>query len=210
MAILVRNPEAGDNDPWSVCYIGMIDFPAVVLWVIKRTKLAAAVGVGAGPVAHAGLVTGAVSIAMLVSPLLGGNANAAGTVISDRGMGKYSQTAANALENDFYKVILVLFTEVTYVDANKLILGAFILMHELLALLFRELTVLDFLKTATEASKDSASPSSIMLKEVISGLASHNTHQTYVVDGKSSIFGVVTMRDIREFSPSYCISTGQS
>ncbi|CAM6099133.1 unnamed protein product [Calypogeia fissa] len=51
-----------------------LPFHEVVLWVIKQTKLAAAVGVGAGPVALAGLVAGAVSIAMQATQITQGNA----------------------------------------------------------------------------------------------------------------------------------------
>ncbi|CAM6099456.1 unnamed protein product [Calypogeia fissa] len=342
MAAPVRNPGAASNDPWSVRYIGMVDYPAVVLWVIEQAELAAAalaagsaaaVGVGAGAVGALGALvlgmTGPVALAGLATAAVG--AAIAGGVIAERGVGKDPQTAANALGEDFYKVILqeepfksITVKEITRsyrwapflpiqpddsmltvlllmskfrlrsipvidaekpavenvltqsavvkglaecqgrdwfdciadktleqlglplmtpdkvisVDASKLILEAFILMREkgigglpvvegpekkvigtisvrdVRFLLLKpevfaqrkELTVLDFMNTITAASKDTASPSrclppithqaSVTLKEVISSLASKSAHRTYVVDEKSSVVGVVTIRDI--------------
>lgn len=117
MAAPVRNPGAAANEPWSVRYIGMVDYPAVVLWVIEQAELAAAalsagtaaaVGVGAGAAGALGALvlglTGPVALAGLAAAAVG--AAVAGGVITEKGSGKDPQTAANALGEDFYKVIL--------------------------------------------------------------------------------------------------------
>jgi CBS domain-containing protein len=105
MAAPVRNSEAAENDPWSVRYIGMVDYPAVVLWVIEQAELAAAalaagsaaaVGVGAGalgalgalvlgmtgPVALAGLATAAVGAGIAGKAAAGKNLHGIRIVVS--------------------------------------------------------------------------------------------------------------------------------
>lgn len=117
MAAPVRSPEADSKDPWSVRYIGIVDYAAVVLWVLEQAELAAAalaagtaaaVGVGAGAVGALGALvlgmTGPTALAGLAAAAVG--AAIAGGVAADRGVGKDPQTAADALGEDFYKVIL--------------------------------------------------------------------------------------------------------
>ncbi|KAL3679894.1 hypothetical protein R1sor_022850 [Riccia sorocarpa] len=117
MSAPVRNPAADSNDPWSVRYIGMVDYPAVVLWVLEQAELAAtalaagtaaAVGVGAGAAGALGALvlgmTGPAAIAGLAAAAVG--AAIAGGVAAETGVGKDAQTAANALGEDFYKVLL--------------------------------------------------------------------------------------------------------
>ncbi|BBN17572.1 hypothetical protein MPTK1_7g15460 [Marchantia polymorpha subsp. ruderalis] len=117
MSAPVRNPNADSNDPWSTRYIGMVDYPAVVLWVLEQAELAAtalaagtaaAVGVGAGAAGALGALvlgmTGPAAIAGLAAAAVG--AAIAGGVAAEKGVGKDAQTAANALGEDFYKVIL--------------------------------------------------------------------------------------------------------
>lgn len=38
----VTNPKATQKDPWSTRYLGMVDYPAVVMWVLEQAEMAAA------------------------------------------------------------------------------------------------------------------------------------------------------------------------
>ncbi|KAG6396546.1 hypothetical protein SASPL_142697 [Salvia splendens] len=113
----VVDPEASDSKDWRNRYLGIVDYSAIVLYVMQTAEIAAvtlsatsaaAAGVGTaaagtigalalgatGPLAMAGLTVAAVGAAV------------AGGVAADRGMGKDAATAADKLGNDFYKVIL--------------------------------------------------------------------------------------------------------
>ncbi|CAN1187686.1 SNF1-related protein kinase regulatory subunit gamma-1-like [Linum perenne] len=117
MSAPVRNPDAGESPDWKERYLGIIDYAAIVLWVLESAELAAvalsastatAAGIGAGAVGAIGAValgvTGPAAIAGLTAAAVG--AAVAGGVAADRGMGKDAPTAVDSLGNDFYKVIL--------------------------------------------------------------------------------------------------------
>ncbi|XP_048231410.1 SNF1-related protein kinase regulatory subunit gamma-1-like isoform X3 [Ricinus communis] len=113
----VKNSEAGTSSDWRDKYLGMIDYSAIILWVLESAELAAvalsasratAAGVGAGAVGALGAValgiTGPAAIAGLTAAAVG--AAVVGGVAADKGMGKDAPTAASNLGKDFYKVIL--------------------------------------------------------------------------------------------------------
>eukprot|EP00850_Spirogloea_muscicola_P008499 SM000045S16244 [mRNA] locus=s45:403433:406679:- [translate_table: standard] len=113
----VRDVTASESASWTERYLGMVDFPAVVVWVLEQAELAAAAlaagtaaaaGVGAGALGALGAVTlgmtGPIAVAGLTVAAVG--AAVAGGVAAERGVGQDPQHAADALGNDFYKVIL--------------------------------------------------------------------------------------------------------
>ncbi|PSS28714.1 SNF1-related protein kinase regulatory subunit gamma-1-like [Actinidia chinensis var. chinensis] len=113
----VRNPDAKNSMDWRERYLGIIDYSAIVLWVLESAEIAAAAltassataaGVGAGAVGALGAValgaTGPVAVVGLTVAAVG--AAVAGGVAADRGMGKDAPTAADKLGEDFYKVLL--------------------------------------------------------------------------------------------------------
>lgn len=113
----VTNPDAKTSSEWRDRYLGIIDYSAIVLWVLESAELAAvalsassatAAGVGAGAVGAIGAaalgVTGPVAVAGLTAAAVG--AAVAGGVATDKGMGKDAPTAADHLGQDFYKTIL--------------------------------------------------------------------------------------------------------
>ncbi|XP_050238559.1 SNF1-related protein kinase regulatory subunit gamma-1-like [Mercurialis annua] len=117
MAAPVKNPEATSSSDWRDRYLGIIDYSAIVLWVLESAELAAvalsastatAAGVGAGAVGAIGAValgvTGPAAIAGLTAAAVG--AALVGGVAADKGIGKDAPTAADNLGEDFYKVIL--------------------------------------------------------------------------------------------------------
>ncbi|RZC87425.1 hypothetical protein C5167_035963 [Papaver somniferum] len=117
MSAPVRNPDAGSSTDWRDRYIGIIDYSAIILWVSENAELAAialstgtatAAGVGAGAVGALGAValgaTGPVAVAGLAVAAVG--AAVAGGMAADKGAGKDAPSAAGALAEDFYKVIL--------------------------------------------------------------------------------------------------------
>lgn len=113
----VRNPDAGNSVDWRERYLGIIDYSAIVLWVLESAEIAAAAltassataaGVGAGAVGALGALvlgaTGPAAIAGLAVTAVG--AAVAGGLAADKGIGKDAATAADKLGEDFYKVIL--------------------------------------------------------------------------------------------------------
>jgi len=38
----VTNPNASQTDPWSSRYLGMVDYPAIIMWVLEQAEMAAA------------------------------------------------------------------------------------------------------------------------------------------------------------------------
>ncbi|XP_007224598.1 SNF1-related protein kinase regulatory subunit gamma-1-like [Prunus persica] len=113
----VTNPEAETSSDWRERYLGLIDYSAVILWVLESAELAAvalsatsatAAGVGAGALGAVGAlalgVTGPAAVAGLTAAAVG--AAVAGGAAADKGMGKDAPTAADELGKDFYKVIL--------------------------------------------------------------------------------------------------------
>ncbi|KAF5199218.1 Snf1-related protein kinase regulatory subunit gamma-1-like [Thalictrum thalictroides] len=117
MSAPVRNPDVGDTGDWRERYLGIMDYSAVILWILENAELAAvalsagsatAAGVGAGAVGALGALavgaTGPLAVAGLTAAAVG--AAVAGGVAADRGTGKDGPTAAGSLGEDFYKVIL--------------------------------------------------------------------------------------------------------
>lgn len=117
MSAPVRNPDAIDAMDWRDRYLGIIDYSAIILWVLENAEIAAAAlsagsataaGVGAGAVGALGALamgtTGPIAIAGLTAAAVG--AAVAGGVAADKGMGKDGPTAADNLGEDFYKVLL--------------------------------------------------------------------------------------------------------
>ncbi|PRQ40833.1 putative CBS domain-containing protein [Rosa chinensis] len=113
----VRNPAAETSSEWRDSYLGIIDYSAIILWVLESAELAAvalsatsatAAGVGAGAVGAIGAValgvTGPAAVAGLTAAAVG--AAVAGGVAADKGMRKDAPTAADELGQDFYKTIL--------------------------------------------------------------------------------------------------------
>nr|DAD31181.1 TPA_asm: hypothetical protein HUJ06_010032 [Nelumbo nucifera] len=117
MSAPVRNPDAGTSLDWRDRYLGIVDYSAIILWVLENAELAAlaisagsatAAGVGAGAVGALGVLalgaTGPIAVAGLTVAAVG--AAVAGGMAADRVMGKDAPTAADSLGEDFYKVIL--------------------------------------------------------------------------------------------------------
>ncbi|KAF9626593.1 hypothetical protein IFM89_036108 [Coptis chinensis] len=117
MSAPVRNPNAGNTADWRERYIGMIDYSAIILWVLENAELAAvalsagsatAAGLGAGAVGALGALavgaTGPIAVAGLTATAVG--AAVAGGIATDKGTGKDGPTAAGSLGGDFYNVIL--------------------------------------------------------------------------------------------------------
>uniref|UniRef100_A0A5B7BM74 Putative SNF1-related protein kinase regulatory subunit gamma-1-like n=1 Tax=Davidia involucrata TaxID=16924 RepID=A0A5B7BM74_DAVIN len=113
----VRNPDEGNSMDWRERYLGIIDYSAIILWVLEGADLAAAAlsassaaaaGVGAGAVGALGALalgaTGPAAVAGLTVAAVG--AAVAGGVAAEKGMGKDAPTAADKLGEDFYKIIL--------------------------------------------------------------------------------------------------------
>lgn len=113
----VRIPDADNTTAWSDRYLGMVDYSAILLWVLENAELAAvalaagsatAAGMGVGAAGALGAlalgVTGPAAVAGLTIAAVG--AAVAGGMAVDKGMGKDAPTAADYLGEDFYKVIL--------------------------------------------------------------------------------------------------------
>ncbi|XP_010256588.1 PREDICTED: SNF1-related protein kinase regulatory subunit gamma-1-like isoform X2 [Nelumbo nucifera] len=117
MSAPVRNPDTKSSMDWRERYLGIIDYSAIILWVLENAELAAlalsagsatAVGVGTGAVGAIGALalgaTGPSAVAGLTAAAVG--AAVAGGMAADKGMGKDAPTAADRLGEDFYQVIL--------------------------------------------------------------------------------------------------------
>lgn len=113
----VRNPEASTSLDWRDRYMGILDYSAIILWVMENAELAAialsagsatAAGVGAGAVGALGALalgaTGPLAVAGLTVAAIG--AAAAGGLAAEKGIGRDATTAADRLGEDFYKVLL--------------------------------------------------------------------------------------------------------
>ncbi|KAK4481668.1 hypothetical protein RD792_012575 [Penstemon davidsonii] len=113
----VVNPDAKNSKDWRERYLGVVDYSAIVLWVMQNAEIAAAAlsatsaaaaGVGTGAAGALGALalgaTGPLAVAGLTAAAVG--AAVAGGVAADRGMGRDAPTAADKLGEDFYKVIL--------------------------------------------------------------------------------------------------------
>jgi len=117
LAAPVKDPDALTNSDWRGKYLGIIDYSAIILWVLESAELAAAAlsagtataaGVGAGTVGALGAlalgVTGPAAIAGLTAAAAG--AALVGGLAADNVMAKDAPQAADNLGEDFYKVIL--------------------------------------------------------------------------------------------------------
>ncbi|KAJ4838084.1 SNF1- protein kinase regulatory subunit gamma-1-like [Turnera subulata] len=116
-APVTKTQDAGNGSDWRERYMGIIDYAAVILWVMESADLAAAAlsattataaGVGAGAAGALGAialgVTGPVAVAGLTAAAVG--AAVVGGVAAEKGMGKDAPTAADKLGEDFYDTIL--------------------------------------------------------------------------------------------------------
>jgi CBS domain-containing protein len=116
LAALINDPDAGIGSDWRDRYLGIIDYSAIILWVMESAELAAvalsagtttAAGVGVGTVGALGAMalgaTGPAAIAGLTAAAVG--AAVVGGVAADKTMAKDAPQAANNLGED-YKVIL--------------------------------------------------------------------------------------------------------
>ncbi|KAL5975461.1 SNF1-related protein kinase regulatory subunit gamma-1-like [Asimina triloba] len=117
MSAPVTNPEAGNSRDWRDRYLGILDYSAIILWVMENAELVAvalttgsatAAGVGAGAVGALGAlamgVTGPVAVAGLTVAAVG--AAVAGGIAAEQAMVKDAPMAANHLGEDFYRVLL--------------------------------------------------------------------------------------------------------
>lgn len=113
----VRNPRAETTKDWRDRYLGIIDYSAIILWVLESAEVAAialsvgsatAAGVGAGTVGALGAVALGMTGPAVVAGLTVAAAGAAvvGGVAAEKGSGKDATTAADSLGEEFYKVIL--------------------------------------------------------------------------------------------------------
>lgn len=113
----VRDPQKETSTNWRDRYLGIIDYSAIILWVMETAEVAAvalsagsatAAGVGAGAVGAMGAIalgaTGPAAVAGLTAAAVG--AAVAGGVAADKGVGKDAPEAAHNLGDDFYKVML--------------------------------------------------------------------------------------------------------
>ncbi|KAK4773869.1 hypothetical protein SAY87_028888 [Trapa incisa] len=117
LAAPVRNSEAKSISDWRDGYLGIIDYSAIILWVLESAEIAAlalsagsatAAGVGVGTVGALGAlamgVTGPAAVAGLTAASVG--AAMVGGAAARKGAGKDAPTTAANLGEDFYKVIL--------------------------------------------------------------------------------------------------------
>lgn len=113
----VTNPEKAYSNDWRERYLGIIDYSAIILWVLEGAELAAvalsassatAAGIGAGAVGAIGAMalgaTGPGAVAGLAVATAG--AAVAGGLVVEKGVAKDAPTAASQLGDDFYRVIL--------------------------------------------------------------------------------------------------------
>ncbi|KAL8142356.1 hypothetical protein V2J09_015388 [Rumex salicifolius] len=117
MSAPVVNTDAENKTDWRERYLGIIDYSAVILWVLETADVAAAAlsattataaGIGAGALGTLGLValgaTGPAAVAGMAIGAIG--AAVAGGYATDKAVGKDAEIAANHLGDDFYKVLL--------------------------------------------------------------------------------------------------------
>lgn len=115
LAAPVKDPAPSSD--WRGRYLGIIDYSAIVLWVLEGAELAAAAlsagtataaGVGAGTVGALGALalgmTGPAAIAGLTAAAAG--AAVAGGIAADKMVAKNPPEAVDNLGEDFYKVML--------------------------------------------------------------------------------------------------------
>lgn len=117
MSAPVTSPQADDSRVWRMRYLGIIDYSAIILWVMENAELAAvalstgsatAAGLGVGAVGALGALamgtTGPFAIAGITAAAV--SAAAVGGVAAGNIAVTGAPTAADRLGNDFYKIIL--------------------------------------------------------------------------------------------------------
>lgn len=117
LSVPVKNPAALNSLDWRERYLGVLDYSAIVLWVLEGAETAAAAisassaaaaGIGAGTAGAVGALalgaTGPAAVAGLTAAAVGGAV--VGGMAADQGAGKDAPTAADTLGEDFYNVIL--------------------------------------------------------------------------------------------------------
>ncbi|THU59583.1 hypothetical protein C4D60_Mb07t03620 [Musa balbisiana] len=117
MTAPVTHPNGENSIDWRERYLGIIDYAAIILWVLENAELAAitlsassatATGVGAGAVGALGAAvlgaTGPAAVAGLTIAAVG--AAIAGGVATEKGMGKDAPSSVNHLGEAFYKTLL--------------------------------------------------------------------------------------------------------
>ncbi|KAK4423766.1 SNF1-related protein kinase regulatory subunit gamma-1-like [Sesamum alatum] len=113
----VVDPASRDSNDWRKRYLGIVDYSAIILWVLQNAEIAAAAlsatsaaaaGVGTGAAGALGALafgaTGPIAAAGLAAAAIG--AAVAGGVAADQVVGKDAFKAADKLGEDFYKVLL--------------------------------------------------------------------------------------------------------
>ncbi|RLN24916.1 SNF1-related protein kinase regulatory subunit gamma-1-like isoform X1 [Panicum miliaceum] len=113
----VLNPEPGALADWKGRYLGVIDYSAVILWVLENAELASvalsagsatAAGVGMGAVGAVGVAAlgaaGPAAVAGLTAAAVG--AAVAGGLTAEKGVANDGLAAADHLGEDFYKILL--------------------------------------------------------------------------------------------------------
>lgn len=117
MTAPVTHSNGENSIDWRERYLGIIDYAAIILWVLENAELAAialsassatTAGVGAGAVGALGAAvlgaTGPAAVAGLTIGAVG--AAIAGGVATEKGMGKDASSAVDNLGEDFYKTLL--------------------------------------------------------------------------------------------------------
>lgn len=113
----VRETDEVKTIDWREKYLGILDYSAIVLWVLEGAEFAAAAlatgsaiaaGVGAGAAGALGALavgaTGPVAAAGITVAAVG--AAVTGGVAAGKGMSKDAASAADKMGEDFYKVLL--------------------------------------------------------------------------------------------------------
>lgn len=117
LAAPVRNAELANSDDWKGRYLGIVDYPAIILWVLENAELASfalsagsatAAAVGIGVVGGLGAIAaGATGSAAIVGLTLAASGAAlAGGVATERSIAKDAVTAADHLGEQFYRLLL--------------------------------------------------------------------------------------------------------
>lgn len=114
-APVIRNDDGESSPDWRDRYLGIMDYAAVILWVLENAELAditlsagsastAGVGEGAvGPIGAAAL--GATSSAAVSGLTIAVGAAVGGGATIEEGTGKDSLSADQHLGDNFYKVL---------------------------------------------------------------------------------------------------------
>lgn len=117
LAAPVRNAEVESGTDWKGRYLGIIDYSAVILWVLENAELAA-FGLSAGSATAAALGTGAVGglgaiaigatgpAAIAGLTLAASGAALAGGIATEKSVGRDGTAAADHMGEQFYRLLL--------------------------------------------------------------------------------------------------------